>query len=172
MKNNLIIILLLTIIMTITASCIPGEQPNVNQKDCGFLTHPKLDFSILLMTSDNRMHEYKSINKTAMIPAGKYTATRINLIKKDNKGKSWALMSQSLNMVFVIKKGETIEAKFGEPLIVKINSKNKTLYYDLKGNVDESYYLFSVNGKQLPAPSILIVDKRGNILEKGSFKYG
>ncbi len=72
---------------------------------------------------------------------------------------------------------KTVSLSPGEPVAVKVNTqaagRDASIGFEFIGNVGESYSpVISCDGKQMPAPSIKILDEKGNVLASGSFSYG
>jgi hypothetical protein len=133
-----------------------------------------------------------SAEKEAVVPVGTYTPVTMNYqvreaSKDDKKGPLWTIMSfgSSSNLAKVqVKDSATATIEGGPPLTVKAivgtvatEAKGvKTVPIDLaiEGKAGERYSAGTVtqDGKQVPAPTLKVVDESGKVLTSANFEYG
>jgi len=120
------------------------------------------------------------LEKSWQLPAGKYAAIFMVLHKRDSSGNEWTFsISGKKGKLddFEIRPGETTSFKIGPPFQIKTTARQSSntvsIGFDLQGQAGELYSPgVKRNGRMVTAPGFTIVDKSGNVLASGRFKYG
>lgn len=170
LKKNYIILFIF--FLSVLFNILPSIAQN-DGKNCGFLSHPDLDFTVYLTASDGTEITCDSKDKKISVPAGKYILGFIGFTKYDSSGNNWYIASNYLGDELNIVQGQTIEInKYGEPFQFGIVVDGSNLSFNIKGRSGEGYTSAYYNDGMLDAPSFKIVGPDGGIIEEGSFKYG
>jgi hypothetical protein len=109
------------------------------------------------------------------LPAGKYSAKHLTIVKMDSEGNKWTFTdNRNAGQLaeFEIIAGQETVFKIGPPFLVKPNTAAKPgevlISFELQGHAGEQYSnRVTKNGKAQPKPRFEIMDESGNILASG-----
>ncbi len=114
------------------------------------------------------------------LPVGGYMLGSLQLGAKDEDAVEWMLPSLRMPaelQQFEIREDETTSLEIGPPLILatKVTNRGKavSIGVTLTGQAGERYLPGATKGKKrLGAPTLKVLDEKGNELASGSFRYG
>ncbi len=119
------------------------------------------------------------------LPAGKYHTQAVRLVAEEPGGAgrrkaTWTLRgTDSLGELRSVQVGkdQTTVIKGGPPLAVKVHSRRQgrtvSVDFEIVGQAGEVYEPAARrNGSLQEAPSVRVLDAKGNVLNSGKFQYG
>ena len=129
--------------------------------------------------SDFGYQHIKTQGGKVRVPAGRYAAVSLELLKSDGTA-DWRLQlapDPGRLGTFVVEAGQTFSLPLGPPLIptagVELAGGTVRLDYRLAGRSGERYAPAVMKGStRVPPPGLEIVDPTGKIIYSGKFAYG